>query len=178
MNFRGWILWAALSVALPAAAQNSTEKTAPAPATSPPAVPAAKAEAPSAAVSRFVMGTRLGYITCSDKYKSYLEKWELFALVTEGQREPQGTPPSDAEVADCVHQTAQRGNALYKDAVKGAATPKIRSAYGDYMTAWDSALKGIRRSERESVDQYRKRQKKVEDQLNELQSRLEAASPG
>ena len=129
-------------------------------------------------VSRFVMGTRLGYITCSEKYKSYLEKWELFALVTEGQRDPRGTPPSDAEVADCIHQTALRGNALYKDAVKGATTPKIRTAYGDYMTAWDSALKGIRKSERESVDQYRKRQKKVEDQLNELQSRLEAASPG
>ena len=177
MNSRGWMLWAALSVALPASAQTSTEP-APAPATPAPATPPAKAEAPSAAVSRFVMGTRLGYITCSDKYKSYLEKWELFALVTEGQREPQGTPPSDAEVADCVHQTALRGNALYKDAVKGAATPKTRSAYGDYMTAWDSALKGIRRSERESVDQYRKRQKKVEDQLNELQSRLEAASPG
>jgi len=177
MNSRGWMLWAALSVALPASAQTSTEP-APAPATPAPATPPAKAEAPSAAVSRFVMGTRLGYITCSDKYKSYLEKWELFALVTEGQREPQGTPPSDAEVADCVHQTALRGNALYRDAVKGAATPKIRSAYGDYMTAWDSALKGIRKSERESVDQYRKRQKKVEDQLNELQSRLEAASPG
>jgi hypothetical protein len=177
MNSRGWMLWAALSVALPASAQTSTEP-APAPATPAPATPAAKAEAPSAAVSRFVMGTRLGYITCSEKYKSYLEKWELFALVTEGQREPQGTPPSDAEVADCVHQTALRGNALYKDAVKGAATPKIRAAYGDYMTAWDSALKGIRRSERESVEQYRKRQKKVEDQLNELQSRLEAASPG
>ncbi len=177
MNSRGWMLWAALSVALPASAQTSTEP-APAPATPAPATPPAKAEAPSAAVSRFVMGTRLGYITCSDKYKSYLEKWELFALVTEGQREPQGTPPSDAEVADCVHQTALRGNALYRDAVKGAATPKIRSAYGDYMTAWDSALKGIRRSERESVEQYRKRQKKVEDQLNELQSRLEAASPG
>jgi len=178
MNSRGWMLWAALSVALPASAQTSTQQTAPAPATPAPATPPAKAEAPSAAVSRFVMGTRLGYITCSDKYKSYLEKWELFALVTEGQREPQGTPPSDAEVADCVHQTALRGNALYRDAVKGAATPKIRSAYGDYMTAWDSALKGIRKSERESVDQYRKRQKKVEDQLNELQSRLEAASPG
>ena len=183
MNSRGWMLWAALSVALPASAQTSTAQPTPAPAAPAPAAPAstapaAQAETPSAGVSRFVMGTRLGYITCSEKYKSYLEKWELFALVTEGQRDPRGTPPSDAEVADCIHQTALRGNALYKDAVKGATTPKIRTAYGDYMTAWDSALKGIRKSERESVDQYRKRQKKVEDQLNELQTRLEAASPG
>jgi hypothetical protein len=68
-----------------------------------------KESSTSPAVSKFVMGTRLGYITCSDKYKAYLEKWELYALVTEGQREPQGTPPADSEVADCVHQTALRG---------------------------------------------------------------------
>ena len=60
---------------------------------------------PTAEVSKFVMGTRLGYITCSEKYKSYLEKWELYSLVTEGQRAPQGTPPTDADVADCIHQT-------------------------------------------------------------------------
>ena len=84
------------------------------------------------------MGTRLGYITCSEKYKTYLEKWELYALVTEGQRAPQGTPPTDADVADCVHQTALRGNALYKDALKGAETPKSKAAFSEYMVAWDS----------------------------------------
>jgi hypothetical protein len=134
--------------------------------------------APMAEVSRFVMGTRLGYITCSDKYRSYLEKWELYALMNEGQREPKGTRPSDGEVADCVHQTALRGSSLYKDAVKGATTPKAKSAFSEYMVAWDAALKGIRRSERETVAQYRVRQKQVEGQLNALQDRLEAAAPG
>ena len=139
---------------------------------------AVKEATTSPAVSKFVMGTRLGYITCSDKYKTYLEKWELYALVTEGQREPQGTPPADSDVADCVHQTALRGSALYKDAIKGASTPKAKSAFSEYMVAWDSALKGIRKPERETVQQYRARQKKVEDKLNTLQARLEAAVPG
>lgn len=132
----------------------------------------------SAAVSRFVMGTRLGYITCSEQYKGYLEKLELYSLVTEGQRAPQGTPPSDSAVADCVHQTSLRGSSLYKDAVKDADTPKAKAAFGEYMVAWDAALKGIRRPGRESVQQYRARQKSVEDKLNALQSRLEAAVPG
>ena len=47
----------------------------------------------TAEVSKFVMGTRLGYITCSEKYKTYLEKWELYALMTEGQREPKARRP-------------------------------------------------------------------------------------
>lgn len=136
------------------------------------------ADVASAAVSRFVMGTRLGYITCSEQYKAYLEKWELYALMTEGQRAPQGSPPSDSVVADCVHQTALRGSGLYKDAVKDAGTAKAKAAYGDYMAAWDAALKGIRRPQRETVQQYRARQKAVEDKLNALQQRLEAAVPG
>ena len=130
------------------------------------------------AVSQFVMGTRLGYITCSDKYKTYLEKWELYALVNEGQREPKGSPPADNEVADCVHQTALRGAGLYKDALKTATTPKAKAAFGDYMVAWDAALKGIRKPQRETLQQYRVRQKQVEDKLNTLQNRLEAATPG
>ena len=132
---------------------------------------------PATAVSQFVMGTRLGYITCSEKYRAYLEKWELYALVTEGQKDPGGTPPSDSEVADCVHQTALRGSGLYKDAVKSAATPKAKAAYGEYMAAWDEALKTIRKPGRETVQQYRARQKKVEDRLNALQSKLEEAVP-
>jgi hypothetical protein len=46
------------------------------------------------------------------------------------------------------------------------------------MVAWDAALKGIRRSELETVNQYRARQKQVEGKLNALQDRLEAAAPG
>ena len=76
-----------------------------------------------------------------------------------------------------MHQTALRGSALYKDALKDATTPKARSAYSEYMVAWDAALKGIRKPERETVQQYRVRQKQVEDKLNGLQSKLEAAVP-
>jgi hypothetical protein len=130
------------------------------------------------AVSQFVMGTRLGYITCSDKYRTYLEKGELYSLVNEGQREPKGTPPTDNDVADCVHQTALRGSGLYKDALRSATTPKAKAAFGDYMVAWDAALKGIRKPQGETVQQYRVRQKQVEDKLNALQARLEAAVPG
>ena len=176
MDPRFWLSLAMLPFAA-AAAEPPAAKSEPAPSAA--VSPGVKSEpAPSAAVSRFVMGTRLGYITCSDKYRAYLEKWELYALMTEGQRDPKGTPPSDADVSDCVHQTALRGNALYRDAVKGVSAPKAKAAYSDYMTTWDAALKGIRRSERESVEQYRKRQKGVEDKLNDLQARLEAASPG
>jgi hypothetical protein len=132
---------------------------------------------PTASTSQFVMGTRLGYITCSDKYRAYLERWELYALVNEGQRDPRGTPPSDSEVADCVHQTALRGNALYKDALRHVTTPKARAAYSEYMVAWDMALKGIRRAERETVQQYKARQRQVEDKLNALQAKLEATTP-
>jgi len=132
---------------------------------------------PTPAVSQFVMGTRLGYITCSEKYRSYLEKYELYALVTEGQRAPQGTPPSDAEVADCVHQTSLRGTSLYKGAVGSATTPKARAAFSEYMVAWEAALKGIRKPERESVQQYRARQKQVEEKLDTLQQKLESAAP-
>lgn len=130
------------------------------------------------AVSQFVMGTRLGYITCSDKYRTYLEKLELYSLVNEGQRDPKGTPPSDGEVADCVHQTALRGSGLYKEALRSATTPKAKAAFGDYMVAWDAALKGIRKPQRETVQQYRARNKQVEERLNKLQERLEAAAPG
>lgn len=132
----------------------------------------------TAEVSKFVMGTRLGYITCSEKYKAYLEKWELYALMTEGQREPKGTPPTVTDVSDCIHQTSLRGNALYKEAVKSAETPKAKAAFSEYMVAWDGALKSIRKPERETVQQYRVRQKKVEERLDALQARLETAAPG
>jgi hypothetical protein len=126
-------------------------------------------------VSTFVAATRLGYISCAEKYRAYLERWELYSLMTEGQREPQGTPPSDAEVADCVHQTGLKGVTLYKTALKSASSPKERSAYSEYMTAWDAALKDIRKSQRETVKAYRARQRQTEQRLDQLQSRLEAS---
>ena len=133
--------------------------------------------APTPAVAQFVMGTRLGYITCSEKYRAYLEKYELYALMTEGQRAPEGTPPSDADVADCIHQTALRGTSLYKGAVAAAGSPKARAAFSEYMTAWDAALKTIRKPQRETVQQYRARHKQVEEKLDALQQRLESAAP-
>ncbi len=157
-----WMLWTLGLACLPAI--SSAQLAVKEPATLP-------------AVSQFVMGTRLGYITCSDKYKAYLEKLELYSLVNEGQREPKGTPPTDSEVADCVHQTALRGSGLYKEALKSATTPKAKAAFGDYMVAWDAALKGIRKPQRETVQQYRARHKQVEERLNALQARLEEASP-
>lgn len=139
----------------------------------------ASAQAPAASksaseVSKFLVGTRLGYITCADKYRTYLERWELYALMTEGQKDPKGTPPSDADVADCVHLTGLKGQALYKDAVKAASAPKSKTAFEEYMTAWNASLKDIRKKERESVAAYRARTRKVEERLNQLQSRLEA----
>lgn len=127
------------------------------------------------AVSKFVVGTRLGYITCAEKYRTYLERWELYSLVTEGQRNPGGTAPSDGEVADCVHQTALKGQALFRDAARQATAPKAKTAIGEYMTAWEASLKDIRKSPRETVTAFRARQRKVEDRLNQLQTRLEAS---
>ncbi len=131
---------------------------------------------PTPAASQFVMGTRLGLITCSDKYKTYLEKRELYALMTEGQRTPQGTPPSDSEATDCIHQTALRGTALYKSALAATSNPKARAAFSEYMVAWESALKTLRGAQTETVKQFRARQKQVDDRLNGLQQKLEAAA--
>jgi hypothetical protein len=139
----------------------------------------ASAQAPAASksateMSKFLIGTRLGYITCADKYRGYLERWELFALMTEGQKDPKGTPPSDADVADCIHMTGIKGQALYKDAVKAAPAPKSKTAFEEYMTAWNASLKDIRKKDRESVSAFRARTRKVEERLNQLQSRLES----
>ncbi|MGH6622852.1 MAG: hypothetical protein ACREBN_02720 [Burkholderiaceae bacterium] len=140
-----------------------------------PAAAPAATNKPAEAVSKFVVGTRLGYITCAEKYRTYLERWELYSLMTEGQRDPRGTAPSDGDVSDCVHQTGLKGQALYRDAAKVASAPKAKSAFTEYMTAWEASLKDIRKSPRESVSAFRARQRKVEDRLNQLQTRLEAS---
>lgn len=129
--------------------------------------------APSEGVSRFLMGTRLGYITCSNQYRAYLEKWDLYALVNEGQATPKATPPSDEEASACVHETLLKGRGLYSDAVKHAATPAARSALREYMTTWEGALQGIRQPKRESPRDYRVRQREVESRLDATQTRLE-----
>ena len=115
------------------------------------AAQAAADDAPPEAISKFVMGTRLGYITCSGKYRTYLEKWDLYALMNEGQSAPKGSPPSDEETSACVHETLLKGRNLY-----------------------GTALKDVRRSEREKPQDFRVRQRKVEARLDALQATLEA----
>ena len=66
-------------------------------------------EAPPEAVSRYVVGTRLGYITCSNKYRDYVDKYDRFALVNEGQNTVTGFPPSDEDYRACVQETLVKG---------------------------------------------------------------------
>jgi len=138
------------------------------------AAQAAADDAPPEAISKFVMGTRLGYITCSGKYRTYLEKWDLYALMNEGQASPKGMPPSDEETAACVHETLLKGRNLYGTALKDTPAAAAKSAMKDYMTVWEGALKDVRRSEREKPQDFRARQRKVEARLDALQSTLEA----
>lgn len=138
------------------------------------AAQAAADDAPPEAISKFVMGTRLGYITCSGKYRTYLEKWDLYALMNEGQSAPKGSPPSDEETSACVHETLLKGRNLYGTALKETPAAAAKSAMKDYMTVWEGALKDVRRSEREKPQDFRVRQRKVEARLDALQATLEA----
>lgn len=138
------------------------------------AAQAAADDAPPEAISKFVMGTRLGYITCSGKYRTYLEKWDLYALMNEGQSAPKGSPPSDEETSACVHETLLKGRNLYGTALKDTPAAAAKSAMKDYMTVWEGALKDVRRSEREKPQDFRVRQRKVETRLDALQATLEA----
>ena len=52
--------------------------------------------APPEAVSRYMVGTRLGYITCSNKYRDYVAQWDKFSFKNEGKTTVAGSPPSDA----------------------------------------------------------------------------------
>jgi hypothetical protein len=133
-------------------------------------------DAPPEAISKFVMGTRLGYITCTGKYRSYLEKWDLYALVNEGQAAPKGSPPTDEETSACVHETLLKGRNLYGSALKDTPAAAAKSAMKDYMTVWEGALKDVRRAEREKPQDFRVRQRKVESRLDDLQAKLEATA--
>jgi hypothetical protein len=130
-------------------------------------------EAPAEGVSRFLMGTRLGYITCSNQQRAFLEKWEIYALVNEGQATPKGVPPSDESASACVHETLLKARGLYNEAAKQAVSPAARSALRDYMTTWETALQTIRQPHRESPRGYRDRQRQVESRLDAMQVRLE-----
>ena len=130
--------------------------------------------APPEAVSRYVIGTRLGYITCSNKYRDYVDKYERFALVNEGQNTVTGSPPSGADYQACVQETLVKGRGMYGPASKQTLTTAAKSALKDYQTAWESSLSTLGRPGGEKPAEYRARQSKVLARLDDLQRKLEA----
>ena len=131
-------------------------------------------EAPPEAVSRYVIGTRLGYITCSNKYRDYVEKYDRFALVNEGQTTVTGSPPSDQDYRACVQETLAKGRGMYGPAAKQASTNSAKAALKDYQTAWEGSLSTLGRPGGEKPSEYRTRQGKVQARLDELQRKVEA----
>ena len=130
--------------------------------------------APPEAVARFLMGTRLGYITCSGKYRSYLEKMDLYTLVNDGKASSRMEQPSNEDSAACVHSTVLKGKSLYNDAAKHAAAPAGRTALKEYMTAWEASLGGLQPAQPEKLRDFDTRNKKQEARLDELQKRVES----
>ncbi len=130
-------------------------------------------EAPPEAVSRYVVGTRLGYITCSDKYRDYVDKYERFALVNEGQNTVTGSPPSDEDYRACVQETLVKGRDMYGPVSKQASTTASKAALKDYQTAWEGSLSNLGRAGGEKPAEYRARQSKVLARLDDLQLKLE-----
>jgi hypothetical protein len=137
---------------------------------------AADEAAPPAGVSRFLVGTRLGYITCSGKYRSYLEKLDLYTLVNEGQANPRMSQPSNEESSACVHETMLKGRSLYTDASRHATAPAAKTALKEYMTAWEASLSALNPKQPEKVREFDARQKKQEARLDQLQARLESSA--
>ena len=130
-------------------------------------------EAPPEAVSRYVVGTRLGYITCSNKYRDYVVKYERFALVNEGQNTVTGSPPSDEDYRACVQETLLKGRDMYGSASKQASTTAAKAALKEYQTAWEGSLSNLGRPGGEKTAEYRTRQGKMQARLDELQRKLE-----
>ena len=131
-------------------------------------------DAPSEAVSRYMVGTRLGYITCSNKYRDYVDKWERFTLVNEGQTTVTGSPPADDDYRACVQDTLAKGRNMYGPVVKQTSTASAKAALKDYQTAWESSLTTMGRPGGEKPSEYRSRQSKVQARLDELQRKVEA----
>lgn len=129
--------------------------------------------APPEAVSRYVVGTRLGYITCSDKYRDYVDRYERFALVNEGQNTVTGSPPSDEDYRACVQDTLVKGRDMYAPVSKQTLNSVSKGALKDYQTAWESSLSNLGRAGGEKPAEYRARQSKMLARLDELQRKLE-----
>ncbi|MEP6608689.1 MAG: hypothetical protein ABJA83_08415 [Burkholderiaceae bacterium] len=131
-------------------------------------------DAPPEAVSRYVVGTRLGYITCSDKYRDYVGKWERFSFANEGQTTVTGSPPADDDYRACVQETLAKGRAMYGSAAKQAMTTSGKAALKSYQNEWEASLKTLGRPGGEKPLEYRARQSKVQARLDELQRKVEA----
>jgi hypothetical protein len=134
--------------------------------------------APPPAVARLLMGTRLGYITCSGKYRSYLEKRDLYELVSDdGVATPRRMdPPSTEETTACVHETVYKAKGLHDAAAKQAGTPAAKTALREYMTAWEASLMSLQSKQPEKPREFDARQKKQEARLDELQKRVESTA--
>ena len=130
--------------------------------------------APPEAVSRYMVGTRLGYITCSNKYRDYVVKYDRFALVNEGQSTVTGSPPPDDDHRACVQETLVKGRDMYGSAAKQATSTPAKAALKDYQTAWEASLGNLARPAGEKPNDYRTRQGKVQARLDELQRKVEA----
>jgi hypothetical protein len=134
--------------------------------------------APPPAVARFLMGTRLGYITCSGKYRAYLEKRDLYELVSDdGIATPRRMdPPSSDEASACVHETVYKARGLQDAAARHAASPAAKSALREYATAWEASLTSLESKQPEKPREFDERLKKQEARLDELQRRVEATA--
>ena len=132
--------------------------------------------APPEAVARFLMGTRLGYITCSGKFRSYLEKRDLYDLVNDGQPNPRMALPSNEDATACVHETMYKGKSLHDSAAKQAGTPAAKTALREYMTAWEASLGSLQAKQPEKPRDFDARQKKQEARLDALQQRVESTA--
>jgi hypothetical protein len=134
--------------------------------------------APPPAVSRLLMGTRLGYITCSGKYRAYLEKRDLYELVSDdGIATPRRMDlPSSEDTTACVHETVYKAKGLHEAAAKQAGTAAAKTALREYMTAWQASLTSIESKQPENPREFDARQKKQEARLDELQRRVESTA--
>lgn len=141
-----------------------------------PAVAQARADdAPPAAVASYMVGTRLGYITCSNKYRDFVDKWDRFALVNEGQSTVTGSPPSDNDYRACAQETLVKGRNLYGPAVSQTSSSAGKALLKDYQSTWEASLTNLGRAGGgEKPPEYRARQAKVQMRLDELQRKVEA----
>jgi len=132
-------------------------------------------DAPPEAISRYMVGTRLGYITCSNKYRDYVGKWDKFAFANEGQTTVTGSPPQEDDYRGCVQETLVKGRNMYTGAAKLASTPSSKAALKDYQSTWEASLTSLGRpGGGEKPLEYRARQNRMQAQLDELQRKVEA----